>query len=441
MKTIKAALAVAVAVAGSGALLHPESGEAQVFESLKNRTRQRPQAREQQPAPPAPNPAAPGTPATPARTYDLSRAERTAFQPVIAAVTAADWATAQTTLAAAVEAARGADAKYLAGQIRLQIGLGTNNRQMQAQAIDEMVASGGARPNELPALYENQLDFATEAGDTAKAQRAQAQLDAINPNDPARFVRQARIRAAANDSPGAIALYQQAMQRAQAAGQPTPVEWRQQIATLAYRARMPETIGYMREWLVAAPTPTLWHDTLAIAAELGNPDNALKLDIYRLMRAAGAMTSERDYIQYSEAAGIRSFGEVKAVLDEGLARNLITTNAGFARERLTVVNRRVAEDRTSLAGERTAALAGSDGAAALRLGDAYFGYREFGPAIELYRAALQKGGQDANLVNTRLGAALALAGQRAEAEAAFRAVTGPRTDLAQFWLLWLSTRS
>ena len=76
----------------------------------------------------------------------------------------------------------------------------------------------------------------------------------------------------------------------------------------------------------------------------------------------------------------------------------------------------------------------------MRLGDAYFGYREFAPAIELYRAALQKGGQDANLVNTRLGAALALAGQRAEAEAAFRAVTGPRAELAQFWLLWLSTR-
>ena len=55
------------------------------------------------------------------------------------------------------------------------------------------------------------------------------------------------------------------------------------------------------------------------------------------------------------------------------------------------------------------------------------------------RAALQKGGQDANMVNTRLGAALALAGQRAEAEAAFRAVTGQRAELAQLWLLWLSS--
>ena len=222
---------------------------------------------------------------------------------MIAAVTAGDWPTAQTALTTAAEAARGADAKYLVGQIRLQIGIGTNNRQLQAQAIDDMIASGGARPNELQALYENQLDFATAAGDTAKAQRAQAQLEALNPNDPARFVRQARIRAGANDSAGAIALYQQAIQANQAAGQPIPVDWRQQIAGLAYRAHLPQTIGYMREWLVVAPSPALWHDTLAIAAELGNPNSALKLDIYRLMRAAGAMTSERDFIQYSEADG------------------------------------------------------------------------------------------------------------------------------------------
>ena len=55
-------------------------------------------------------------------------------------------------------------------------------------------------------------------------------------------------------------------------------------------------------------------------------------------------------------------------------------------------------------------------------------------------AALQKGGEDANLVNSRLGAALALAGRRPEAEAALRAVTGPRADLAGFWLAWLARR-
>jgi hypothetical protein len=395
----------------------------------------------QQIPPPAQAPAATATPAQPERQYNLNRAERTAFLPLVTAVRASDWAAAQAALPAAVEAARGNDAKYLVGQIRLQIGIGTSNTQLQSQGVDEMIASGGAQPSEMRALYENQAQFATRAGDTAKAARALAQLDALNPNDPNRFIRQARLRASANDAPGAIALYNQAMQAQTAAGQPIPVEWRQQIAAVAYRAHLPQTSSLMREWLTVSPSPALWHDSLAIYAELGNADSALNLDVYRLVRAAGAMNSERDYMVLSEAANdVRAFGEVKAVLEEGLSRNLITVNASIARERITLATRRAAEDRASLPAERTAALAGRDGAVALRLAEAYYGYGEYGPAAELYRAALQKGGQDANVVNTRLGAALALAGQRAEAEAAFRAVTGPRAELAQFWLVWLQSR-
>ena len=103
-----------------------------------------------QPTPPPPAPAqAPGTPAPPAgqqpaqptRQYNLTRQERQVFQPVIAAVTAGDWATATTGLAAAAPQATSNDAKYLVGQIRLQIGINTQNRAFQSQGIDEMIAS------------------------------------------------------------------------------------------------------------------------------------------------------------------------------------------------------------------------------------------------------------------------------------------------------------
>ena len=48
---------------------------------------------------------------------------------------------------------------------------------------------------------------------------------------------------------------------------------------------------------------------------------------------------------------------------------------------------------------------------------------------------------DANLVNTRLGIALSMAGQRADAEAAFRKVTGVRAPLANLWIAWLAMRA
>ena len=391
--------------------------------------------------PPASNQAQAAAPAqAPTRPYNLSRAERTAFAPVVTAVNAHNWAVAQTTLDAASPAAQSADAKYLVGQLRLQIGVGTNNSQLESQGVDEMIASGGARPNELAPLYQNQIDFATQAGDTAKAERAIAQLQAINPNNPALLLRRAQLREAAHDAPGAIAIFQQAIQAQQTAGQPIPVEWRQQMVSIAYRAHLPQASSLMHEWLVAAPTPALWHDTIVIYAEQYANDSALKLDAYRLARAAGAMTSEHDYVTLAQAAAdAHAIGEVKVVLDEGLSRNLIRTNAAFARERLATVNPRISDDRASLVTERRNALAGHAGTAALRLGDSYYGYGQYAEAAELYRAALQQGGVDANVANTRLGASLAMAGQRAQAEAAFHAVTGPRAELAQLWLLWLST--
>jgi tetratricopeptide (TPR) repeat protein len=393
-----------------------------------------------QPAQPRPAPQPAGAaPAAPQRQYTLSSAERTALQPALTAVGASDWAAATTALVAAQAAARGHDAKYIVGQLRLRIGIATNNTQMQAQAVDELIDSGGAQPSEMRALLENQLQFATAAGDTAKAARANAALEALNPNDPARFTRQAQARIAANDYPGAVALYQQAIQAQRATGQPVPPEWQDQIVAIAYRGRMPQAVTYAREWLTAAPSPTRWHDTIAIYLDLAHADPSLKLDAFRLMRAAGAMNSEAEFVQMSEAANsARANGEVKAVLEEGLRRNLITTNAAYARERLAQVNGRIPADRASLGSERAGAMASRDAMLPMRLADAYFGYGDYAPAAELYRAALGKGG-DAGTLNIRLGAALAMSGDRAGAETAFRAVTGPRAELAQLWLLWLST--
>ncbi|HYJ53434.1 MAG TPA: hypothetical protein VEW04_09710 [Allosphingosinicella sp.] len=392
----------------------------------------------QQPAAPA----ATQAPAQPERQYNLSRGERTALQPMLQAVAASDWAAATAALPAADAAAQGADAKYVVAQVRLRIGLNTNDAALQARAIDDLIASGGALPAEMPGLLENQARLARAAGDIAKADRALAQLAALNPNDPNARLRVAQGRVAAQDWAGAHQLYREIFQAEQQAGRPISEEWRKQILTVAYRGRMgPQAVTYARELVAAFPTLPNWHDALVIFGELGNAGDGAKLDIYRLMRAAGAMSAERDYVDYADAAmGGHMYGEVKAVLEEGLARNAIATNAAWARERLATANQRIASDRPTLAGERRTALAGSDSIAALRTGDAHFSYGQYAEAAELYRAALQKGAADANLANMRLGEALALGGQRAEAEAAFRAVTGPRAELAQLWLLWLSRR-
>src|SRR5207237_8315249 len=140
MTTTKAALAIALMLGAAGPALAQGSYERPV------------QPQVQTPAPPA----APAQPAVPQRQYNLSRAERTAFQPVFTAVAAGDWAAATAALPAAEAAAQGNDAKYLIGQVHLQIGLNTQNRALQSQAIDEMIASRGALPTDMRAHHDKQ---------------------------------------------------------------------------------------------------------------------------------------------------------------------------------------------------------------------------------------------------------------------------------------------
>ena len=430
MKISAATLAVALILGGTSVVLPADSAQAQALESLRNRQARRPPAGQCRLDAPEGQPA-----------FQITQEECQAIAAVLTPLQTQDWATAQAALPAAQAAAQGRDAKYQVGQLMLRIGIGTTNTQLQAQAIDALIASGGARPEEMTRLYQAQLDFATRAGDTAKAERARAQLLALNPNDPSNFIQMAQGQRESNPA-GALQLYQRAIQAQEAAGQPVPEQWRQQMVAVAYAGRLPQAVGLARELAASTRNPAYFRDALIIYRQLGRPEASAELDIYRLQRASGALSSEADYVQYAEVANRGAmFGEVKAVLEEGLSRNVITAaNTGYAREMLSTADRRTSEDRASLGNERRAAMAGSDARAVLRLADAYYGYGQYADAIELYRAALQKGA-DANLVNTRLGAALAMAGQRADAETAFRAVTGARAELASFWLLWLSSRT
>ncbi|MGZ8282515.1 MAG: hypothetical protein ACXWUN_06125 [Allosphingosinicella sp.] len=433
MKISTVALAAALIVSGSAVMIPDTPAGAQALESLRNRSR----SRQQQPAEEAQQ-------AQQAQIGELTREENAAIMPLYEAAQAQNWAGASAALPAAQAGAATPYGRYVVGQLQLQVGRGTSNMPMQAQAVDAMVASGGAPADALPQLLGVQAGLAIDAQNFAGAETALTRLLELTPNDAVQIERLAQVKGRLNKQTEALALFQRAAQIRQQAGQPVPEDTYRRMLNIAYQGRMgPQALELSRTLITNYPSPTNWHDALAVYRELNNPDEATKLDIYRLMRVAQALTSERDYVEYAEAAERGAmFGEVKAVLDEGLGRNAITAaNSGYARQMLTTASGRITEDRASLTGERTRALAGSNGVAVLRLADAYYGYGQFADAAALYRAALEKGGVDANLVNIRLGAALAQAGQRAEAETALRAVTGPRQELANFWLAWLSRRT
>jgi tetratricopeptide (TPR) repeat protein len=378
------------------------------------------------------------------RVFHLSKEERAALQPIQNAVTAKDWATAQAGMPAAMAVAQSADARYAVAKFQLEIGVGTNDVQMQAQGLEGLIASGQVPAADLPALYRNQAVLANNAGDKQKAEAGFARVVELSPNDPEALINLAQIKNDLRKPQEAVALLDRAIEMKRATGQPVDESWYKYALKLAFDGRanpaLRQASQKLSRALVAAyPTKENWRDALLIYRDTTSLDAAADVDVLRFMRASGALAGERDWYDLVDGlfkAG--NFAEAKAVLEDGSAKRMIDLKKPAFAEMLRLSNARMVGDRASLAGEEAKAMAAANGATALKIADAWYGYGEYAKAIALYRAALTKGGVDANLVNTRLAMALLGSGDRAGAEAVFKSLTGARGDLGAFWVAWMT---
>lgn len=376
-----------------------------------------------------------------ARLPSFTKEERAALRALDAALTARDYAAAATALAAAQAAARGTDARFHLASMQLRLGRETGNRAMQSQAVDALLASDLTPASELPALY---LAQAALAAGTQSRQRSEAALTralAAAPTAETALALSA-VKLDLRKNAEAVALLDQAIGLRKATGQPVPESWYRRGAALASINSLPaQSLRFTRELAAAYPSPENWRDAVLTYRDVAKPDPAGKLDLVRLARLAKGLAGERDYLdaaQTFDAAGIP--GESKSVLDEGVAARMVDPAKAAFKEALAGATRKAAAAKPKMAGLQATALAAATGAPALQAGDMFLGAGNYAVAAELFRAALQKGGVDAGTANIRLGTALALAGRKAEAEAAFRAVAGPRADLAALWLTWLGQR-
>jgi len=373
----------------------------------------------------------------------LSKAEVAALKPVEVAVNASDWATAATALAAAQAAATSPDARYYLGRFQFQIGTGTKNAQLQAQGIDAMITSGGGDPTQALVLYKNQGAIALQAKDYAKAEAAFSRWAQLDPNNPDAQIAVAEVKFRQNKRQEALPLFERAITARKAAGQTIPEDWYLLALQSALDAKMaPQAQTYSQALLTTYPTQKNWRNALLIYRQNNSLDQAAELDLFRLMRATKALDKGDEWLRLAdELSRLRFYSEARGVIDEGAAAGKVSRTNATAAAVLKETSARIASDRAALPGLEGGARSGANGSLALKLAEGYYGHGDYSKAAELYRLALQKGGVDANLVNTRLGMALALGGRRPEAEAAFKAVTGTRAGLASYWLLWLAQRA
>lgn len=368
----------------------------------------------------------------------LARGERAALAPLNDAVDARNYGAAQAALADARSRVTSPDGRYLLASLELQLGLGTNDRAMQAAAIDAMLASGAAPAAALPALYSNQGALALSAHAYPKAEAAFTRWTQLAPNDPQALLTLAEYDAPMKKYADAASLIDKAIDLRAATGQPVPESWYRRGLKHAFDGNMAgPSMKFGRELVAAYPTPENWRDVLLIYRDLNPADASARLDSLRLMRAAHALGGERDYLDYAAAAREAGLAaEAKTVLDEGVAAHMVDASKAPPKTAASPV-RKGAAGKSGATVKKTSAPAGGP----LAAGDAAYGRGEFGKAAELYRAAIAAGAADASAANLRLGMSLARAGQKADADLAFRAVTGPRADLASLWIVWLSRQA
>jgi hypothetical protein len=375
----------------------------------------------------------------------LSKEFRAAAGPAQAAIKA-NPAGAETAVAAAETAASTPDDKFVAAQIRLQLGGALKNQAMQQKAVMAMLGSGSALGNpELPRLNFYAGQFAYAANDFPAAIKYLTEADRLGykGTDQDALLLLAESNFKMNNIPAGLGYVDRAITAQTASGAKAPQAWYARASSMAYKSKMfSESAKWTRAQVKAYPTTDNWRSALVVFRDGATRDGNLNLDIFRLMRLTKSLAGERDYYEFASLATERGLpGEAKSIIDEGMANNAIPASSRALNELRTMASSKIAGDQASLAAAEKQAAASATGRVASATGDAYLAYGQDAKAIALYKTAMSKGGIDADAVNTRMGIAMLRSGDKAGARTAFSAVKGARADIAAFWLLWLDQQA
>lgn len=372
----------------------------------------------------------------------VSKGASKAVQELQAAVTANDVANIPAKLAAAQAVAKTPEDRFAIARLQYLAADASKDNAGRAAALEALLASGKVPAAQVPA-FTLDLGNAYKAGNQLdRAASVFERAIAADPNNMDAIGALAETRISQGRSADAVQLIRKAMALRSASGQKADEGWYKRAVAVAYKDKLPDTIAVAREWVAAYPSPTSWGDAIAIYRNLSRPEDAKLLDVFRLERAVGSLSSEADFADYASLATDKGYAsEAKSVLEEGFAAGKIDRNAPKFKTILAAISSRLATDRTGVAGAAAAGMSASSARAALANGDVLYGAGQFAKAADVYRAALGKTGADAGLINLHLGAALAQQGDKAGATAALNAVTGANADLAKLWLTYLATRA
>lgn len=349
------------------------------------------------------------------------------------AVNKNDTANIPAKIAAAQAVASTKEDRYLIAQFQLKAAANANDAAAASTAIDAIAASGILDSGHVAALYRSLGGTYFKAKQYPQAATAFQHAIDLEPRDADSLMALAESQNGVGQKAQAVATFERAIQVSTAAGQKPEEGVYRRALSIAYEAKLSNSVDLGQEWLAAYPGPDSWHNSLAIYRNLDHPDASATFDLLRLSRATNSMVGASDYYNYaSEAANQANYGEARAVIAEGIAAGKIKpTDAGISDVQTALKGKPSPTPAELAASEKGASIPN----AYIRVGDRYYGAGNYQKAAELYRTGLAKGA-DSNLGNLRLGEALARAGDKPGAAAALSKVGGSLAPVAKFWTIY-----
>lgn len=330
--------------------------------------------------------------------------------------------------------------------LKVRIGQGKNDNALLKEGIAAAIASPQVKPEDRAKFQRNLAALAIQSNDYSGAAKIYEEILAGNPADTAVASDLARIYYRQKQPAQAMAAIDKAEKAIVASGQKPPEDLLAMRFQLAYDSKAagqvtPAAIALVR----AYPTDKNWENAIIALRQQGTRmDEQLDLDTYRLQHATRSLTGQGAYLDYANSAFQRGLpAEARRILTEGQQKGVIPAGSQTSKELTALIPAaKVTEDRNSLPGGEKAARAAKTGRLARATADAFMSHGDYAKAIELYTLALEKGGEDAAVVNTRIGIANAMAGNRDAAKAALAKVQGgPRGDLARWWEVYIDTKA
>ncbi|WP_336961202.1 hypothetical protein [Sphingobium aquiterrae] len=334
--------------------------------------------------------------------------------------------------------------KYIVGSLRMEIASRRADPQAQRRALTDILESKAAPEKDVPYLrfLAGYYSYYLGEFDDAIAQVNYARQLGYSGIDSTMLLADATLKKGRRAE--GMKIVDQAFEQQRASGKPVPAPWFDKAAAFSYQlGNWQDVARWYQQKLTLYPSMGNWRSALTNTMANASLDPQVKLDLYRLQAANGAMASERDYQAYAVlASGSGYSAESKAVIEAGRADGALTPTETVTAALFKSVAPKAVKEMAALPAQASKAAKAANGATALTAADDYFSLGQYPKAVEQYRLALSKGGVDADRVNARLGVALARSGDLPGARAALAQVKGGAwADVSRFWGVWVDQQA